>query len=525
MMRALWFVRCSDDEYAAVRAEIRRRDGSVRIVRAADSALVARVLDGHEKHACAAIVVVDDGDRGVFSWIGALSARDEMVDVIALVPNGVADVIARTLDAGATEVIPVPVGWEIADDLIGLPVPGTHDCKPTDGADDDSSGEPCGTTGTIATTRAGSGRGATRKDAKDECGRGGTDSGFHDGQDLEVDPFAERDELEAAYMAGQLELDLEEPDGGEAARAEHADAAASGPMPLEAAARRARTNASVALSPAGPRAPLIAAISGRGGVGKSSVLAAMAAASARFGLRTAVLDLDLMFGNAALLLGADDAGDLLSLVRASRSGHLAEEDILRCAVRTQPGVTVWGPITAPERAELMARPVERLIDVLRREADVIFVDTSVFWGDAMAAAIAQSERCLVFGDARPGGGDFAARAIDLAARIGVPRTRMTSVFNRADAKGNDEDAALAFELACSLSSRIRIANDDEVSRMLEYGCCDGLVARPGAFADNVRTATRELLAELGCSVGAWNGASDADVREERVRFRLPWKKG
>ena len=525
MMCALWFVRCSDDEYAAVRAEIRRRDGAVRIVRAADSALAARVLDGREKHACAAMVVVDGSDCDALGWIDALSARDEVVDVVALVPDGNADAIASTLDAGATEVIPVSVGWEVSDDLIGLPVPGALDCKPACDADDDSSGEPCGTTGMTAKTHAGSGRGATRNDADEVRGRGRADLAPIEGEGLEDDPFAERDEFEAAYMAGRLELDLEEPDGGECAQAEDTRTCAPAPLPLETAVKRVRTNASAASDVSGPRAPLVAGISGRGGVGKSSVLAAMAAASARFGLRTAVLDLDLMFGNTALLLGADDAGDLLSLVDASRSGRLAEEDILRCAVRTQPGVTVWGPITVPERAELMARPVEMLIEVLRREADVIFVDTSVFWGDAMAAAIAQSERCLVFGDGRPGGGDFAARAIDLAARIGVPRTRMTSVFNRADAKGNDEDAAMSFELACSLSSRIRIANDDEVGRMLEYGCCDGLVARPGSFSDSVRTATRELLAELGCSVGEWTGASDADVHEERMRFRLPWKKG
>ncbi len=525
MMRALWFVRCSDDEYAAVRAEVRRRDGSVRIVRAADPALVARVLDGRDKHACAAMTVVDAADCDALAWIDALSARDEMVDVIALVPDGGADAIARALDAGATEVIPVFNGWEVSDDLIGLPVPGALDCKPACGADDDSSGEPHGTTGTTAKTRAGFGRGATRKDMEEEHGRDFAEAGSFEGEDLESDPFAERDELEAAYGAGQLELDLEEPDGSERAQVESASAGTSASIPLETAAMRARVGASVGPDAAGPRAPLIAGISGRGGVGKSSVLAAMAAASARFGLRTAVLDLDLMFGNMALLLGADDAGDLLSLVDAVRSGRLTEEDILRCAVRTQPGVTVWGPISIPERAELMGRSVEMLIDVLRREADVIFVDTSVFWGDAMAAAIAQCERCLVFGDARPGSGDSAARAIDLAARIGVPRTRMTSVFNRADAKGNDEDAAMAFELACSLSSRIRIANDDEVGRMLEYGCCDGLVAQPSVFADGVRVSTRELLAELGCSLGEWDGASGAFTHEERTRFRLPWKRG
>ncbi len=519
MMRALWFVRCQDDEYAAVRAEIRRRDDAVRIVRAANPGLVGRVLDGCEKHACAGMAVVEGDGREAFEWIGALMGRDEAVDVIALVPESDAALIARALDAGATEVIPVSAGWERAEDPCDPPVRGALDCVLADGTDDDSSGEPRETRGTTATTRAGSGRGATRKSTEDDHGHSERDDGPCVADGLDDDPFADREELEAAYLSGQLELD--EPDADGIGHDAALDAAA---LPLETLARRAAAGTSLASASAGPRAPLIAAISGRGGVGKSSVLAAMASASARFGLRTAVLDLDLMFGNIALLLGGDDAGDLLSLVAPSRRGRLAEGDILRCALRTQPGVTVWGPISAPERSELMARPVEMLIDVLRREADVIFADTSVFWGDAMAAAVAQSERCLVFGDARPGGGDSAARAIELAARIGVPRTRMTSVFNRADAKGNDEDAAMAFEVACSLSSRVRIARDDEVARMLEYGCCDSLVARDGAFSESVRTATRELLLELGCAVGEWSGTLDSVEHGERARFRLPWKK-
>ena len=44
-------------------------------------------------------------------------------------------------------------------------------------------------------------------------------------------------------------------------------------------------------------APLVAVISGRGGVGKTTLTAAMAFAAASMGLRAAVLDLDLMFGN------------------------------------------------------------------------------------------------------------------------------------------------------------------------------------------------------------------------------------
>ncbi len=60
----------------------------------------------------------------------------------------------------------------------------------------------------------------------------------------------------------------------------------------------------------------------------------------------------------------------------------------------------------------MARPVELLLDVLRRESDVVFIDTSVFWGDAVAAAVAASDRCLVVGDAAVSSAASASRVMN-----------------------------------------------------------------------------------------------------------------
>ena len=126
---------------------------------------------------------------------------------------------------------------------------------------------------------------------------------------------------------------------------------------------------------------------------------------------------------------------MATLIEPSAAGALAESDIVAASMRVAPGVTLWGPVAAPEKAELMARPVELLLDVLRRESGVVFVDTSVFWGDAAAAAVAASDRCLVVGDAAVSSATSASRVIELASRVGVPRTRMSAVFNRFGARG------------------------------------------------------------------------------------------
>ena len=234
------------------------------------------------------------------------------------------------------------------------------------------------------------------------------------------------------------------------------------------------------------RAPVVCAVSGSGGCGKSTIVATMAHAA----------------------------------------GALAESDIVAASMRVAPGVTLWGPVAAPEKAELMARPVELLLDVLRRESDVVFVDTSVFWGDAAAAAVAASDRCLVVGDAAVSSATSASCVIELASRVGVPRTRMSAVFNRFGARGADEDVAMRFEIACALSSKIRIADGgQDLAALMAFGRADEAVGQTSAFATSVREATREMLVELGCAVGPWSDmVADRATRTERPRIRLPWSR-
>ena len=274
------------------------------------------------------------------------------------------------------------------------------------------------------------------------------------------------------------------------------------------------------------RAPVVCAVSGSGGCGKSTIVATMAHAASLLGLRAAVLDLDLMFGNLYDLLGVDAPHDMATLIEPSAAGALAEPDIVAASMRVAPGVTLWGPVAAPEKAELMARPVELLLDVLRRESDVVFVDTSVFWGDAAAAAVAASDRCLVVGDAAVSSATSASRVIELASRVGVPRTRMSAVFNRFGARGADEDVAMRFEIACALSSKIRIADGgQDLAALMAFGRADEAVGQTSAFATSVREATREMLVELGCAVGPWSDmVADRATRTERPRIRLPWSR-
>lgn len=265
-------------------------------------------------------------------------------------------------------------------------------------------------------------------------------------------------------------------------------------------------------------APLVAVISGRGGVGKTTLTAAMAFAAASMGLRAAVLDLDLMFGNMYDMVGVDEPNDLASLAVEDPDFKGIEAGAEATAMRVAPGVTLWGPALLPERAELLSGPVERLIGLLRQEADIIFADTSTFWGDGVACAVAQCDRCIVVGQA--GCASSAVRAIELASRIGVAKTKMTSVFNRFGRAGNQEEQALRFEMAISLRSRIRVSEGgDALEQMQAFGRLGEFVAQESAFSRDVTELVRCVAKELGCDIGAWEQAYQARTQQANGRGR------
>lgn len=275
----------------------------------------------------------------------------------------------------------------------------------------------------------------------------------------------------------------------------------------------------------GHRAPLIAVVSGRGGVGKTTLVASMAACAARAGLRAAVLDLDLMFGDLPTVLGVEAFRGLETVAAHAHGGVLMEEDIEAAAMRIGPGLTLWGPLEAGECAELHGTTVEQLLAVLRGAADVIFADTSVFWGDAVAVAVGACDRCLVVGTGGEPAGAAAKHVVQLAGRLGVPVTRMTSVFNRMGERGAGEEEAMRFEMATSLRSRFRIAaGGEEVAGMSSFGKLDALITEDSAFAKSVRTSTAEILGELGCSFDAHLLDSPTAAEKDGPKLRLPWRR-
>lgn len=524
-MDAIWFACCSPDDYPSVRRDIERRETQARLMR------MDRLDD-----LCCTVQAFGPGQASVYLMLREAPAGDVeaaislMVDeahatcVIAVVDVLDPGHIARLFHAGATEVI-------ASGDL--------------DRPDDSDRG---------ACMEERTGRAAPLCDAiADDVGPRARREATEPVQDAPKPyqgqrPWDRTVHIPQPHPAVSIDdVDLDEPEtmrahalaalrsgGAEALSASAAAPTGPGdcvPAPQPCAPAPVAPAPAVHADAAGPafaahRAPVVCAISGRGGCGKSTLVAALAKSSSLLGLRVALIDLDLMFGNLYDFFGADAPCDIGQMIEPARTGALREEDMLRCAVQLEAGLTLWGPLARPEQAELMGPAVELMLDVLRREADIILVDTSSFWNDAVAAAVAASDRCLVVGDGTTGSASSAARAVELATRVGVPRTRMTGVFNRFGRRGCGEDAAMRFEVTVSLSSKARIADGgDEVAGLLAFGRATDIVSEPGPFAESVRSFARQMLSELGCSPGAWSdGGLDSAPASARQRLRLPWAK-
>ena len=544
-MKAIWLACCACGDYGLLQREVEGRDAGAQVLRVGDlDGLVsmARAFPSRRGAAIIAASLFDTED--VRKTVARLTAEGRVSRVVVLIEALDPSDIEGLFRAGATEVI-------AAHSICGNGRAGEgavdSDRRMTiepDAFVDREPGAPRATRGPrvddYGKAEAEHGRRPRDPLAYDDAGGPvpyGDDALTEDmGYVHGVNLADELDEVEGFAGAGEpcaAASLASEPQTGQPAMpawAQHVTAAGETGMLSPASVSPVPAPSAPALSADASvpsrRAPVVCAVSGSGGCGKSTIVATMAHAASLLGLRAAVLDLDLMFGNLYDLLGVDAPHDMATLIEPSAAGALAEPDIVAASMRVAPGVTLWGPVAAPEKAELMARPVELLLDILRRESDVVFVDTSVFWGDAVAAAVAASDRCLVVGDAAVSSATSASRVIELASRVGVPRTRMSAVFNRFGARGADEDVAMRFEIACALSSKIRIADGgQDLAALMAFGRADEAVGQTSAFATSVREATREMLVELGCAVGPWSDmVADRATRTERPRIRLPWSR-
>jgi pilus assembly protein CpaE len=143
------------------------------------------------------------------------------------------------------------------------------------------------------------------------------------------------------------------------------------------------------------RGKIVTIFSPKGGTGKTVTATNLAASLAKHERKdTLLLDLDLQFGDAAIMLGLEPEKTIHDLVVAP--GELDSEKLAGYVAKHDSGLDILPAPLRPEEAELVTEgKLGRLLDVARESYDVIVVDTSPFFHGPMLATLDRTDQLLV----------------------------------------------------------------------------------------------------------------------------------
>ena len=230
-------------------------------------------------------------------------------------------------------------------------------------------------------------------------------------------------------------------------------------------------------------------VSGSGGSGKSTVAVLAAYLCQRIGYRTALVDLDLQFGDVMALVGRDEA---------VRVDDLIETPALIARLDAEPGgaPAIIGAPRRLERAEAVARDVGALIDALAARFDVVVANTGSLWGEQHAAVLERSSKAVFLIDQRPSSLRACQHALELCARCGIATGPFLFAVNRC------ERGALytSIDASCALrgAKTVELAEGGfDVEDALAAGRPDDLIDDDNDLCESIREMLEGTLP--GCA--------------------------
>jgi pilus assembly protein CpaE len=179
---------------------------------------------------------------------------------------------------------------------------------------------------------------------------------------------------------------------------------------------------------------IITVFSPKGGTGKTVIATNIAAALAKDdGRRTLLLDLDLQFGDAAIMLGIEPEKTIFDFVNAP--GELDPDKLAGYTTKHKSGLDILPAPLRPEDAELVTEAkLGRLIEVARACYDAIIVDTSPFFHGPMLATLDRTDELLLVCSLDVPTLKNVRLALGTLEMLSFPPARVRIVLNRANSK-------------------------------------------------------------------------------------------
>jgi Flp pilus assembly CpaE family ATPase len=250
------------------------------------------------------------------------------------------------------------------------------------------------------------------------------------------------------------------------------------PQPMETLIFSLRKAAIAAAQTAAGK--VVTVFSPKGGSGKTVLATNLAAASARSGVRTLLVDLDLQFGDSALTLALTPRATIADLA-ASASDIDAEK--LKAYVTTDPrtGLAVLPSPQRPEEADVVgAAELAAVLAAARQAFDAVVIDTGPLFDGAMLAALDYTDQLLLVCNPEVTSLKNVRIGLDTIDRLGFDRERIWLVANRIGAPGGIDRAHI--ELALDAEVAYELPDDGAVPAAVNRAVPAVIADEAGPFA-------------------------------------------
>jgi pilus assembly protein CpaE len=228
---------------------------------------------------------------------------------------------------------------------------------------------------------------------------------------------------------------------------------------------------------------VVTVFSPKGGTGKTVMATNVSAVLASRAKRILLVDLDLQFGDAAIMLGVHPEKTLRDLVIAP--GRLDGEKLAGYVTRHELGVDILAAPLRPEDAEVVTEErVLELLEVARASYDVVVVDTSPFFYGPMLALLERTEHLLLLCGLDVPTLKNVRLSVQTLDLLGFPRGRIGLLLNRVSSKVGMTRAEVEAAIGCDV--RFEVPNDPAVALAVNRGVPAALGDPKSAFAQAVR---------------------------------------
>ncbi len=263
----------------------------------------------------------------------------------------------------------------------------------------------------------------------------------------------------------------------------------------------------------GDTCKVITLFSPKGGVGKTVLATSMGAMYAkRLKKRTLLIDLDLQFGDAAIMLGADPRATILDLVMSH--GDLDSDKLAGFVTHHESGLHLLPAPLRPEDDALVTD--DRLASVLsaaKQSYDVILIDTAPNFTSTVLTALDRTDELMLVGSLEATSLKSVKVCLQTLEMLHYPLDRCHVVLNRADTKvGLKKDQV---ESALGKSIRFSVPSNKAVPTAINRGV-------PVVMTDpksDVSRAVRELCVSFSPEVVGTSGKPDAATKNAKLSRR------